>query len=161
MSLKSKFLLRKCSFTSHLTSPKNTREGWFFHSQPQTVVNVWSEKETPGEFPGSSVVRTPCFHCQRYPVGDLTSHKLGGMARKRNKQKTSEEGEGTCPTPHHFASELGSERLIHQGAASAPFPPSWALGLGFGGVASEWAPGWRKGCLWAPSPQFFFHIHSK
>ena len=68
----------------------------------------------------------------QYPVGDLTSHKLSGMARKRNKQKTSEGGKGTCPTPHHFASELGSERLIHQGAASAPllpWPGLWDLVL--------------------------------
>ena len=96
----------------------------------------------------------------QYPVGDLTSHKLGGRARKRNNQPTSG-GKGTCPTPHRFASELGSERLIHQGAASVsylPWPGLWDLVLDALPVNGPLAG--RKGCLRAPPPQFFFHIQS-
>ena len=59
----------------------------------------------------------------------------------------------------HFASGLGSDRLIHQGAASAPFlpwPGLWDLVLDElplnGPLVGE------KGLQWPPSSQFFFFL---
>ena len=48
-----------------ITPPQKQLEKGDFHSQPQTVVKVLPEKETPVVFPGSSEVRTSRFHCQR------------------------------------------------------------------------------------------------
>ena len=42
-----------------------------------------------GDFPGGPVVRTLCFHCRgarvRSLVGELRSHKLGGVTKKKKK----------------------------------------------------------------------------
>ena len=54
------------------------------------------------------------------------------MARKRNEQKDPRRKERNLSKSSHFDSDLGSNRLIHQGAASAPFlswPGLWDLVL--------------------------------
>ena len=74
----------------------------------------------------SLVVKTPSFHCQgkgSIPSMGSKIPQAGWHGQKKKRTKNPRRRERKLFNSLQFASGLGSDRLTHQGAASAPFPP--------------------------------------
>ena len=83
-----------------------------------------------------------------------------GQKKKRTKRPQKEGKESVQVIPLWF--RLRQWQSHSPGDSICFFPAlAWALGHGFGWVASECAPGGRKGSRRGPFLQFSFHIHSK
>ena len=98
-------------------------------------MKVLSERKTPGEFPGTQWLGLQAFTAKGKGsiAGSGSKIPQAGWHDQKKKQTKRHQKEGkelvqlhssTLPISLlHFTSDLGSERLIHQGAASVPFLP--------------------------------------
>ena len=58
--------------------------------RPSTAKNKFFFFFFNKDFSGSSVVKTPCFHCGRHRSGELRSHMPCGAVKKKEKRKKKE-----------------------------------------------------------------------